>query len=69
MIEVAVREYDCIQLAILDLRCATILCALLFAPLEKTAVDQNARVLSDDVIRRARYITCGPKKTNFHNCS
>ena len=69
MIEVPVREDDRVQLAALDLRGATVLRALFFAPLEKTTIDLNARVFGDDVVRGSRYIARGSKKTNSHICS
>jgi hypothetical protein len=65
----SVREDDRVQLATLNLRLATVLRALFSASLEETAVDQNAGVFGDDVIRRSRYIAGCSKKTNFHTCS
>src|SRR5678816_4369632 len=63
----SVSEHDRIQLAALDLCLATVFRAFLFATLEETTVNKNARVLCDNLISRPGYVTRCSKKTNSHN--
>src|SRR4030095_11833500 len=60
---------DRIDLAALEVGLATVFRALLSSSLEETAIDQNARVVRDDVISRSRYVACCSMKINSHRSS
>src|SRR6185369_10922827 len=64
-----VSQNNCIQLTAFDLCFAPVLRAFLFAALEKTTVDQNAGVFSENLVRGSGYVAGRAKETNFHDCS
>jgi hypothetical protein len=62
----SVRKHYRIQLPIFDLASPAILAALYPSALKQTAVDEDTRLIRNDVIGRASDVTCRSKEVYFH---
>src|SRR6185369_17856785 len=69
MVQVSVGKDHRVDLAAFEFRLAPVFCALLFSALKEAAINQNARLVCNHVIRRSRYVTCCAMKMNFHRGS
>src|SRR5215831_6277545 len=69
VIEMPMRQHHGIKLATLQFGCAPILGFLFAAALKHAAVDQNARILRNDMVSRPSDIAGSTMKMNLHQFS
>src|SRR6185436_15356240 len=67
VIQVAMRQHHCVQLAAFQFCRAAVFAFLSPAALKQTAVNQDAGVPGHDVIRRSGNIARSPMELNLHN--